>query len=322
MSPLNTAQLAEHLRRLEQRFNGRFHARVIRLDTGEEFRLREKEVLPTASTFKLCVLVELLRQARTGLVDLNSTITWGPEHLRGGDGVLRAMAAPQELTVHNMAVLMMIVSDNVATARMVDLVGPQHVTETMHDLRLNDTDIHEGLPGGDRIAEMQQPVSTPYDLCELITKIYRREILTPEACDEIIRILRANRCNDMLPRFIPVGEDWEKPRNGSPTRRVTANVASKSVSSSLKSSRFPCASSSNRTPPFQTASSAWPITRPFSPWPTPAERSTTQWGTGYRSHTSYKTYGTYNPNTRTAFRQQIFSCASSEISFSSFSFRK
>jgi len=208
MSPLNTAQLAEHLRRLEQRFNGRFHARVIRLDTGEEFRLREKEVLPTASTFKLCVLVELLRQARTGLVDLNSTITWGPEHLRGGDGVLRAMAAPQELTVHNMAVLMMIVSDNVATARMVDLVGPQHVTETMHDLRLNDTDIHEGLPGGDRIAEMQQPVSTPYDLCELITKIYRREILTPEACDEIIRILRANRCNDMLPRFIPVGEDW------------------------------------------------------------------------------------------------------------------
>ena len=41
-----------------------------------------------------------------------------------------------------------------------------------------------------------------------MVKIWRREILRPADCDEIIRIMRANRATDMLPRYIPVGEDW------------------------------------------------------------------------------------------------------------------
>ncbi len=50
---------------------------------------------------------------------------------------------------------------------------------------------------------MRQPVSSPRNLESLITRIYHHEILTPKSCDEMIRILRAQRCNDMLPRFYP-----------------------------------------------------------------------------------------------------------------------
>lgn len=32
--------------------------------------------------------------------------------------------------------------------------------------------------------------------------------MSPARCEDIIRIHRAQRCNDMLPRFLPVGEDW------------------------------------------------------------------------------------------------------------------
>ena len=205
---MDQENLQRRLTELEHEFDGLFHVRTIRLDTDEEFCLREREVLATASTFKLCVLCELFRQAREGVVDLDAPITWKPEFLRGGDGVLRAMAPGQQLSVHNMAVLMMIVSDNTATATIVDLVGPQNVTRTAHDLGLRDTDVFDGYPGGPNAAQMTHPVSTPYDLCGLVTRIYRREILTPEDCDEIIRIMRANRCNDMLPRYVPVGEDW------------------------------------------------------------------------------------------------------------------
>ena len=206
--PLAEDGLEQRLDGLEQKYNGHFSLEVQRLDADGHFVRRERRVLPTASTCKLFVLCELFRQADAGTVDLNAPITWNPEFHRGGDGVLRAMIPGQELSVHNMAVLMMIISDNIATATLVDLLGAEHVTRTMRSWGLADSELHQGIPGGAGSSRMKQPVSTAHDMCSLITRIYRREVLTPKICEEIIRILRAQRCNDMLPRHIPVGEDW------------------------------------------------------------------------------------------------------------------
>jgi len=118
------------------------------------------------------------------------------------------MVPGQKLSVHNMAVLMMIISDNIATATLIDLIGAESVTRTMQSWGLKNSDLYEGIPGGSDYSRMQQPASTAGDMNSLITRIYRHEVLTPKSCDEIIRILRAQRANDMLPRYIPVGEDW------------------------------------------------------------------------------------------------------------------
>jgi len=205
--------IRDQLAAIEAEYHGEFSVEVLRLDEPGHFAWRADRVLPTASVFKLCVLCELFRQSEAGHIDLSAPVTWKPELHRGGDGVLRAMVPGQELSVHNMAILMMIVSDNVATATLVDLVGPRNVTATMQAWGLRDTNIFEGLPGGPRARDMQQPVSTAHDLCALITMIHREEVLTPATCREIVRILRAQRCNDMLPRFIPVGEDWGEAEN-------------------------------------------------------------------------------------------------------------
>ena len=201
--------LADRLRELEREYDGEFSVCSVHLASGAEFRLRDDRILPTASVFKLCVLCELLRQAGEGVVDLDRPITWKPEFTRTGDGVLRAMAPGQELSVRNMAVLMMVVSDNIATATLVDLVGARSVTRTMQAWGLTHTDIHDGLPPPG-VSGVVDPVSSATDLCGLAARIFRREILTPSDCDEILRIMRANRGNDMLPRYIPVGEDWGK----------------------------------------------------------------------------------------------------------------
>jgi len=205
---MDCKRLAGELTRLEEAYAGTFSLEVRRLDAEGSFVLREREALPTASVCKLFVLCELFRQAEAGDIDLNAPITWKPEFHRGGDGVLRSMVPGQELSVHNMAVLMIIISDNIATATLVDLVGAENVTQTMRTWGLSDTNIYQGLRGGPNAAEMEPPVSTAHDLCSLITRIYRQEVLSPDSCEEIIRILRAQRCNDMLPRYIPVGEDW------------------------------------------------------------------------------------------------------------------
>lgn len=200
--------LEQQLARLEETYNGSFSVAALRLDRPGDFTLRPESVLPTASTCKLFVLCELFRQADAGLIDLKQPVTWKPEHYRGGDGVLRALVTGQELSIHNMAILMTVLSDNIATALLVDLLGTANINRSLQTWELPASNFYEGLPGGSRARQMQQPVSNARDLCSLITRIYRQQILTPASCLEIIRILRAQRCNDMLPRYIPVGEDW------------------------------------------------------------------------------------------------------------------
>ena len=207
--PENTDKtLLQRIEELEKRFDGRFSIEARSLDGKIYFDLRNDVVQPTASTCKLFVLCELFRRADEGSIDLTAPITWKPEFHRGGDGVLRAMVPGQELSIHNMAVLMMIISDNIATATLFDLLGPKNVTRTIHKWGLADSNVFQGLFGSKDSQRIKQPVSTANDMCSLITRIYRHEVLTPKSCDEIIRILRAQRCNDMLPRYIPVGEDW------------------------------------------------------------------------------------------------------------------
>ncbi len=202
------ADLEQAITQLEAIWNGSFAIAARRLDAPGEFVRRPESVLPTASVCKLFVLCELFRQAEAGLIDLNAPISWKPEHHRGGDGVLRALVPGQALSAHNMAVLMIVLSDNIATAVLVDLVGAANVERSLSIWQLGDSHFYAGLPAGPTANEMSQPVSSPRDLDSLMTRIYRHKILTPKSCDEIIRILRAQRCNDMLSRFIPVGEDW------------------------------------------------------------------------------------------------------------------
>ncbi len=205
---MNPEKIHKEIIALEQEYNGEFSIEARRLDTGGVFTLRQGRVLPTASACKLFVLCELFRQAEVGTIDLNASITWKPEHQHGGSGVLRAMTPGQHLSIYNMAVLMIIVSDNVATDTLTDRIGAENITRTVRNWGLSRSDMGKGLFEVERGIGVSEPVSTARDLCELVTKIYKNEILTPDSCSEIIRIMRAQRCNQMLPRYIPIGEDW------------------------------------------------------------------------------------------------------------------
>jgi beta-lactamase class A len=204
---MNSEALAAELAEVERRYSGRLAVEVRRLDGEGGFALREREVLPAASTVKLFVLCELFRQAEAGLVDLGAPLAARPEHWCPGDGLLRAMRLPQELSVHNMAVMMIALSDNAATAALVEHLGAENVERTMRSWGLEDTTVAEGLADWAR-GSGPGPASSARDLCWLLERVFRQEVLSPAGCSEVIGIMRAQRINDMLPRCVPVGEDW------------------------------------------------------------------------------------------------------------------
>jgi beta-lactamase class A len=210
---MNASRLRQQLVELERRHDGEYSLAVVDLQRDAAFDWRGDQVRPTASVCKLFILCELFRQAQERRIDLHQPITWDARHLRRGDGVLRAFRLGDALSAYNLAVLMMIVSDNVATARLLELVGAANVNATLRQWGLGDSDLFQGLPHGPDAAAMKQPQSTAADLCGLMVRLYRRQLLEPGLCDDIIAIMRAQRVNDMLPRYLPVGEDWGDSRH-------------------------------------------------------------------------------------------------------------
>jgi beta-lactamase class A len=198
-------------------------------------------LFPTASTIKVPILHELYRQAEAGLVDLNRRIEVTPEHLVPGSGVLQDLAMGLNPTVRDLAVLMIVVSDNTATDILLDIVGREQVEKSMRDLGLTQTwvamtirellyslaglDVNDPThtyhmarqllddpnlkvdPASRALSETDNDLSTPRELAQLLTLIANHQTLSESACEEMLDILSRQKFNQIIPLHL---SPWTK----------------------------------------------------------------------------------------------------------------
>jgi beta-lactamase class A len=182
-------------------FSGEFGCFAKNLITGQVIGYRADAVMSTASVIKVCVLCELYRQADARLVDLGERRAVTPEDWWGGSGVLKEFAPGLAPTITDLARMMIIVSDNVATGMLVRLLGKDQINATMRSWGLQATELiwkHE--PGGDM---RDYAVSTPRDLARLMELIATDAVLTPLACAAMRDHLSRQQYLDQIPRFLP-----------------------------------------------------------------------------------------------------------------------
>lgn len=120
---------------------------VLDVDGPGRVELWADEQAYAASTFKIAVGLELFCQAADGELDSAEPISLSPdERTLGGQG-LCLFAHPAEMSLRDLAVLMLTISDNTATDAVIRNVGPQRINARMRSLGLVRTDfartIHE-----------------------------------------------------------------------------------------------------------------------------------------------------------------------------------
>ncbi|MGH2614774.1 MAG: serine hydrolase, partial [Thermomicrobiales bacterium] len=107
------------------------------LATGEEVARNAERPMPTASVFKLPLLAEVYRQVNAGDLDLDERVTLRAEDVVMGSGILRDFGPGLQPTLRDLAMMMIVVSDNSATNLLLDRVGgPERVNATMRELGL------------------------------------------------------------------------------------------------------------------------------------------------------------------------------------------
>ncbi|NMA87243.1 MAG: serine hydrolase [Tissierellia bacterium] len=169
-----------------------FKGNVVEINADEKFE--------TASTIKSFILVELYRQVQEGKVNLNDVLKYEEENFVVGSGIIRDLDMGIEMTVKSYATLMIIVSDNIATNIMIDLLGIDNINNTCQELGFKDTILYNKL---DFSKYSKLGTTTPRDYARLFEMIYKEELWSKEASREMLEIFKKQHYNTMLTRDLP-----------------------------------------------------------------------------------------------------------------------
>lgn len=122
-------------------------------------------------------------------------------YMANGSGIIQYLDK-LELTSRNMAILMIIDSDNIATNIMIEYLGIENINNTIKSLGFKNTMLI--CPKLDFNIYKEIGKTTAKEYGELYIKLLNKEILKPEICEEILEILKNQLHNDLLIRKLPL----------------------------------------------------------------------------------------------------------------------
>ena len=178
------------------------------LESDATFLHNEHLVASAASTIKIHIILELFNQVKAGKHSLDEFIEIptnreGAEWHPPSSGVLRDLESVQRLSLKDVATLMMMVSDNVATNLLIDLLGLRNIQTSIERLSLRSTKLQRKMMDLESKARGFENLTSPFDMMITMGKIARYEILDRSSCDIVLDIL--SKCQDVfgVRRLIP-----------------------------------------------------------------------------------------------------------------------
>jgi beta-lactamase class A len=188
-------------------FPGEFALAAKNLRTGEEVLVDADRPMPTASTYKVPVMIEVFRQEAAGTLSLDETIEYTEDTRRLGSGVMRDLLPGTTWSTRDLVMLMVIVSDNTATRMLLERVGGgERVNATMQELGY-ETYILHGPEARERLEEAGLnnrglAECTPRDLMRMMEGIAQGEMVSPQASAEMRRALGRQHYLNQASRYL------------------------------------------------------------------------------------------------------------------------
>ncbi len=172
------------------------------LATGEKWAYQADIPLVAASVIKLPILVEAFRQARDGLLSMDESVSIRPEQKMPSCGALTYLHDELTVTLRDLCVLMIIVSDNTATNILIERLGMENVNAGMRALGLEKSTLRRLLFDTEAAGRGLENTITAEEMGRLLEMLYKGECVSPEADAEMLSILRDQQLNGKMPFFL------------------------------------------------------------------------------------------------------------------------
>ena len=188
---------------VDRNLEGVLGVAILDLTTGQKYFLHADEVLPTASSIKIAILAELYRQAQQGKIKLGDLYTLQSSDLAGGSGIAGALTpGVTRLTIRDVAVLMISVSDNSATNIIIDRIGIENVNALLDSLSLTQTRLRRKMMDVKAAGEGRENIATPREMVTLLESLYRGRVLNKPMTEDFFTLLSVHK-ESYIPRELP-----------------------------------------------------------------------------------------------------------------------
>ncbi|MEX2031808.1 MAG: serine hydrolase, partial [Dehalococcoidia bacterium] len=190
--------LENQVRALVDDATGTFGIYARNLGTDEIVAVDADRVMNTESAAKVFILLYYRSLVQSGACDPNQRVSLTEEDRYWGTGVLRYLGVGIQPTLDDLAWLMIIASDNVATAMLLGTIGDQAaVNAAMHEIGLESAQLNPTITVETAMAGAAFATATPRDLAEAFTFL-----------DEPAKAMLFRQQNQIsLPRRLPHAAD-------------------------------------------------------------------------------------------------------------------
>jgi beta-lactamase class A len=190
---------------IDRNLDGVMGIAIVDLTDGHRYLLHANDVFPQASSIKICVLAELYRQAQQGKLKLTDLYTVNASDLVQDSDIMGGLTPGiTQITLRDLATMMVAVSDNSATNVLIDRIGMDNVNAFLNSQGLAQTRLRRKMMDVKAATEGRENISTPNEMMRLLESIYRGEILNKEMTEDFFKVLSTHK-DSWIPRTLPDG---------------------------------------------------------------------------------------------------------------------
>lgn len=202
-SALVKQRLVRQIESMVAEFDGVLGVAIRDLQTGDEILVNGEVTFPTGSSIKIPILIELHRQAAAGSLRLTDQLPIPKKDQVGGSGVLLHFSPESsQLSLGDLSVLMIALSDNTATNLLIDRLGMERINQTMKDLGLGTIRLQRKMIDLGAMARGAENLATPREAARLMEMLAQGKVVSTEVSAAVLRTLRISKSSS-IPRLLP-----------------------------------------------------------------------------------------------------------------------
>lgn len=175
---------------------------VKNLKTGETINVNENTAVPSASTIKVFIMGEGMRQVKEGKLSLNQRFSVREED-KVPFSIVTMLNTENTYTLQDLITLMIVQSDNTATNMLIDILGMDNINKFIKSFEFEETVLQRKMMDFNARVEGRENYTSAHDTALYLEKLYNGQVVDEEHDKLMIHIMKRQLDNSMMRMALP-----------------------------------------------------------------------------------------------------------------------
>ncbi len=170
---------------------------------GFSFSQQPNLKIPAASLIKLPILAAALQAVEENVISFDQEVVIEGRDITGGSGIFKKVELPLKVNFKELLSFMIIISDNTASNKVIDLLGLDYLNTKFKSSGLKNTVLNRKMMDFVSRKKGFENYTSSRDTLIILKKIYEQKLVNAQFSQFARDLLSRQQYNDRIARFLP-----------------------------------------------------------------------------------------------------------------------